>query len=96
MFGDGKNLVDYGKDVMNVDVDKWMALQAIHGAVHVGNVGLKYTWFGPKYISNMYFKWMANKPRYMFDIGGGLDFGGGPLFTSVGDVDGKPVAHTGW
>ena len=55
-MSNGNYIVDYGKNFMNVDADKWMALQAIHGAVHAAKIGLKYTWFGPGYISNMYFK----------------------------------------
>ena len=108
MFGDGKHLVDYGKDVMNVDVDKWMALQAIHGAVHVGNIGLKYTWFGPGYISNVYFRMIANYPIYKAVVGGGdLSFTscveakgtGNPLNVrnvAIGDSEGNPINQTGW
>ena len=42
----GNYIVDYGKNFMNVDANKWMALQAIHGAVHAAMIGVKYTWFG--------------------------------------------------
>ena len=100
-------MVDYGKDVMNVDVDKWMALQAIHGAVHVGNIGLKYTWFGPGYVSNVYFRSIANYPLYK-----GVDGGGDLSLTSCntgtigvslnvrniayGDSEGNPINQTGW
>ena len=44
------------------------APQAIHGVVHAANIGVKYTWFGPGYLSNMFFKMIANKPTYRFDI----------------------------
>jgi hypothetical protein len=47
----------------------------------------------------MFFKWIANKPRYKNDHGGGIDFGGDERsihFNSVGDVDGNPVGQTGW
>ena len=34
-----------------------MLCQAIHGVVHSPkNLGVKYTWFGSGYLSNMYFK----------------------------------------
>ena len=33
------------------------------------NVGVKYTWFGPGYISNMLFKMIANKPMYRYENG---------------------------
>ena len=45
-MSNGNYIVDYGKNFMNVDADKWMALQAIHGAVHAAMIGVKYTWFG--------------------------------------------------
>ena len=38
---------------MNVDADKWMALQAIHGVVHSVSIGTKYTWFGSGYLGNI-------------------------------------------
>ena len=56
MFGDGNHIIDYGRNMFKIDAEHWMALQAIHGAVHAAKIGLKYTWFGPGYISNMYFK----------------------------------------
>ena len=46
LMSNGNYIVDYGVNFMNVDADKWMALQAIHGAVHAARIGLKYTWFG--------------------------------------------------
>jgi hypothetical protein len=96
-MGDSTHIIDYGRIFFGMDAVHWTALQAIHGAVHQADIGVKYTWFGPKYISNMYFKWIANKPRYKNDGGGGIDFGGDKIyFNSVGDVDGNPVAQTGW
>ena len=49
-MGDGKSLIDYGTDAMNMDADKWMAVQAIHSAVHAAQIGQKYTWFGSGYL----------------------------------------------
>ena len=51
-MGDGKSLIDYGTDAMNMDADKWMAVQAIHSAVHAAQIGQKYTWFGSGYLGN--------------------------------------------
>jgi len=102
MFGDAKHVIDFGKDIFKIDSTHWTALQAIHGIVHSPkNLGLKYTWFGSGYLSNMYFKVIANKPRYRFDDGGDLSFGNtdnsANIFnTAVGDPDGNPVAQTGW
>jgi len=82
-----------------------MALQAIHGAVHGAKIGLKYTWFGSGYISNMYFKMIANHPKYSLEKGGDLAFtsctssGGEPVPIrdyAFGDKDGNPIAQTGW
>ena len=95
---------------MNVDVDKWIALQAIHGVVHKANIGEKYTWFGIGYLSNMYFKFIANHPTYTLVKGGDLVFtscinqnkesetGNAIPVQSVayGDVNGNPTANTAW
>ena len=68
-------------------------------------IGLKYTWFGPGYISNMYFKMIANHPKYSLEKGGDLAFtsctnsGGEPVPIrdyAFGDKDGNPIAQTGW
>ena len=48
--------------MFGMDAEHFTALQDIHGAVHAARIRLKYTWFGSGYISNMYFKWIANKP----------------------------------
>ena len=48
-----------------MDTEHFMALQAVHGAVHAARIGLKYTWFGPGYISNVYFKMIAGTPTYL-------------------------------
>ena len=75
-MGDGKHAIDFGKNVFGMDAEHFTALQAIHGIVHrPDNMGLKYTWFGSGYLSNMYFKMIANKPRYRFEVGGDLSFG---------------------
>jgi len=102
LMGDGNHVVDYGKNFMGVESEGWTALQAIHGAVHAALIGLKYTWFGPGYISNMYFKMIANKPIYqMVTKGGDLSFYSGdqcePIVdAAIGDTNGNPVAMTGW
>merc|ERR1712226_1088145 len=105
LFGDGNHIIDYGRNMFNIDSEHWMALQAIHGAVHAAKIGLKYTWFGPGYISNMYFKMIANHPKYSLEKGGDLAFtsctnsGGEPVPIrdyAFGDKDGNPVAQTGW
>ena len=98
MFGDADHVVDYGKEQFGIDALHWTALQGIHAVVHRANVGTKYTWFGPGYLSNMFFKMLANKPTYRFENGGDLSFGKGMNLwhTAVGDENGNPVAQTGW
>jgi len=98
LFGDAKHVVDFGETEFGMDAEHWTALQAIHGLVHVAKIGLKYTWFGSGYISNMYFKMIANKPTYRFQRGGDLSFGQGVNIweTAQGDNDGNPVAQRGW
>jgi len=105
-WGDGRHLVDYGRKAFRMDPEHWMALQAIHGATHGVGMNIKYTWFGPGYISNVYFKRIANKPTYQIGTGGGdLSFlacvGEGSSQTyvrniAIGDQNGQPVAMTGW
>ena len=68
-WGDGRHLVDYGRKAFRMDPEHWMALQAIHGATHGVGMNIKYTWFGPGYISNVYFKRLANKPTYLVGTG---------------------------
>ena len=76
MFGDAIHVIDYGKTQFGMDAEPWTALQAVHGVVHQAKIGVKYTWFGVGYLSNMYFKYIANKPRYWNDLGGDLAFCG--------------------
>jgi len=102
LLGDAKHAIDFGKNVFGMDAEHFTALQAIHGIVHnPANMGVKYTWFGSGYLSNMYFKMIANKPRYRFEGGGDLSFGASNnsanIFkTAVGDPEGNPVAYSGW
>ena len=96
--------------------ENWAALQAIHGAVDwINSVATKYTWFGSGYLSNTYFKQIANKPMYnihrggdqtftdCFDFNSDFDVKKGVLplwFTfgnwTTGDLNGNPIANTGW
>lgn len=108
IMGDGKHLFEYGTEVMNVDLMKWIALQAIHGAVHAGSAGIgtKYTWFGSGYLGNMFFRMIADKPIYrMMKRGGDLAFlecigqTGSKLENrniAVGDPQGNPIPQTSW
>ena len=90
-----------------MDAEYWTALQAVHGAVHTAHIGVKYTWFGSGYISNVYFKVIANHPTYYYNKGGDLAFLSCTSATgdanetlvkpvAFGDSDGNPVAQTGW
>ena len=75
LFSDGREIIDYGRNMFGMDAKHWAALQAIHGAVHQARIGVKYTWFGPGYISNVLFKMIANKPMYKWpNTGGDLAF----------------------
>jgi len=102
MFGDARHLIDFGRTSFNMEALHWTAVQAIHGVVHSPkNLGVKYTWFGSGYLSNMYFKVLANKPRYRFDDGGDLTFGERKNKSNIinaanGDPEGRPVAQSGW
>ena len=94
---DGRDLVDYGRNFMGMDSEHWMALQAVHGTLNFANtVGLKYTWLGPKYLSNVYFKMIAGKPIYKpkeEEGGGGFT---GCSNSSHGDLEGNPGYQISW
>ena len=77
-----------------MDAEHSQALQAVHGAVHQAKVGVKYTWIGPGYISNMYYRQIANQPSYR-KTQGGVAFGGWRNWA-YGDTNGNPYPHTGW
>ena len=69
-MGNGKDLVDYGKHAFGMSAKHFIALQGIHSVVHSA-FATKYTWFGPGYLSNVYFRQIANKPTYMKNGKGG-------------------------
>merc|ERR1719320_1165968 len=56
MFGDANHATDFFKNEFGMGAVHSTALQAIHGAVHVAHIGVKYTWFGGGYLSNMFYK----------------------------------------
>ena len=73
--------------------------------VDVRTQGTKYSWFGAAYLSNKYYKLIANKPTYLFDNGGDVVFlnrhfekqlGGAFYDYSIGNKAGEPIANTGW
>jgi len=101
LMSSGHELIDYGRNFFSMDAEHFAALMGIHGAVHKAAIGLKYTWMGAGYISNMFFKQLANKPMYFMGKGGDLSFTscGEPLpiyNVAIGDADGNPQAYTGW
>lgn len=76
MFAEANTIVDFGKSEFDLDAVRWVALMAIHGSVHhPANLGVKYTWVGPGYLSNVYYKMIANRPMYRMDRGGDMSFG---------------------
>ena len=62
-------------------------------------MGVKYTWFGSGYISNMYYKWLANHATYDFEHGGDFSFdasiGNNVHMVASGDAEGNPRKQTG-
>ena len=104
-MGSANENIDYGRNFFNMDAEHFAALMGIHGAVHNGHIGLKYTWMGAGYISNVYFKQLANKPLYKMGKGGDLAFSSCfdgskatlPLYNvAAGDENGNPQAYTSW
>ena len=64
---------DWGRNMMGLSSHQWASLMALHANSH-GRV-VKYSWFGPKYLSNMYLKIIANHETYP-DAKGDLVFPG--------------------
>ena len=48
-----RHATDFFLEHFNMSAEHSQALQAVHGAVHAADVGVKYSWFGAGYISNM-------------------------------------------
>ena len=101
MFGDANHATDFFKNEFMMGAEHSVAIQAVHGATHTAHIGVKYTWFGSGYISNMYYKMIANYATYDFNKGGDLSFKdpelAGPVHLSArGDAEGKPRNQTGW
>ena len=98
LLGDANHATDFFLTEFNMSAEHSQALQAVHGAVHSADIGMKYSWFGAGYISNMYYKWIANHATYDFDQGGDLSFtkGRNMIMRAKGDADGKPRNQTGW
>ena len=68
--------------------------------MHQSDVGVKYSWMGAGYISNMYYKWIANHATYDFEHGGDLSFdafikNANIEMVAYGDSEGKPRNQTG-
>ena len=83
MFGDANHATDFFKREFMMGAEHSVAIQAVHGATHTAHIGVKYTWFGSGYISNMFYKMIANKPTYRFQRGGDL------RYALFGDTDTK-------
>ena len=98
LLGDANHAADFFLNEFGMSAEHSQALQAVHGAVHIAEIGVKYTWFGPGYISNMYYKWIANHATYDFENGGDLSFqrGKNMIMRAKGDAEGKPRNQTGW
>merc|ERR1711971_723257 len=87
IYSDGRELIDYGMSAFGMPPENWAALQAIHGATDwINSVATKYTWFGSGYLSNTYFKQIANKPMYNIHRGGDQTFTDCVDFNSDFDV----------
>ena len=84
---------------------KFFFILSLASNVDVRTQGTKYSWFGAAYLSNKYYKLIANKPTYLFDNGGDVVFlnrhfedqlGGAFYDYSIGNKAGEPIANTGW
>jgi len=107
MFGTADQVLQGVKKDFGMSARDLIALTGIHSIVahpNANTVGTKYSWFGNSYLSNMYYKMLANKPTYAFNWGSDVGFccGDDPtggvriLPHSVGDKNGKPLATWAW
>ena len=88
---------------LGMSAKDFIALNSIHGMINPfsqASIGTKYTWMGSgPYLSNIYYKILANRPTYNiggsigFDMKSGQDHNLWPY--SVGDENGNPVAMWG-
>ena len=101
--GNADEVVADVKNHLGMSAKDLTALSAIHGMIHPfghGSIGTKYNWLGSSaYLSNMYYKMLANRPTYDvrgatgFDMKAHFDSTSHNLFPySIGDANGKPVA----
>ena len=109
-------LLKHLKANLNMKARDFIALSSIHGMVRpfqAGSIGTKYRWLGSgPYLSNMYYKFLVNKPTYDWDNGFGMNpsppsdnnAGEGQrddnytnfVPVAVGDIDGNPVPKWGF
>ena len=83
MFGDANHATDFFRNEFMMGAEHSVAIQAVHGATHTAHIGVKYTWFGSGYISNMFYKMIANKPTFRFQRGGDLRWETAAFLSSV-------------
>ena len=83
MFGDANHATDFFRNEFMMGAEHSVAIQAVHGATHTAHIGVKYTWFGSGYISNMFYKMIANKPTYRFQRGGDLRWARATFLSTV-------------
>lgn len=96
------------KENLQMTAQDFIALSSIHGMIapfNAGSIGTKYRWVGSgPYLSNMYYKLLANKPTYYWQNGFGMnptDQANNPNYTNfrpfaVGDAEGNPVSTWGF
>jgi len=96
-WGHGDNVISNFNRDFGMTAEETIALMAAHGIqgrVHNKFLATKYAWIGTPYLSNMFFKQMAEKPMYGLDP----DVDGFERLNVVlpGDKDGNPVDNYGY
>jgi len=108
-FGTGTETVDFMKEQFNMDAADFIALIAVHSSAHHVMLQTSYFWFAPAYLSNMYHKYLANRPMYRAhgNVKGiaedganhwifGRENATSQMFSAVGDGEGEPTADMRW
>ena len=96
-WGHGDNVIANFKKDFDMPAEQTIALMAAHGIqsrIHNKIMATKYTWIGTPYLSNMFFRQLAEKPMYDYDP----DVDGFEVLNIglLGDKEGKPVDNYGY
>ena len=100
-WGQGDAVLQDMKRDFNFTARESISLMSIHSIQPKGHneiIAVKYRWAGNIYLSNMYYKLIAERPVYSTKqpLWFEPERSGESAFVSIGDVNGSPVSAYGW